>query len=84
MKSYLVAAIQSLKPGSEFVLSDDDYSTIEWIILDGAAPTPQAIEQEIEAIKAREADEQIAAEVTRSAILEKLGVSADELRIALG
>lgn len=84
MKSYLVAAIQSLKPGSEFELSNDDYSTIQWHVIDGDTPTQKQIDDEIKSLKALEAQELATAEEQKAAILAKLGITADELKVAIG
>ena len=75
---YLSEAIKSLRPGAQFAYYGDDYSTIIWHKLEGDAPTLQEIESEIEKIKANElkvAKNQAAA---KTALLERLGITADE------
>jgi len=84
--SYLVKAIRSLKPTAEFVFTDEDYTTIEWHVLEGTAPKQAEIDAQIEQIKAdeiaAEADK-LAAKATAEAKLAALGLTADDLK-ALG
>jgi hypothetical protein len=42
--SDLVKAIKLLNPTAEFSFTDDDYSTINWIVLEGKAPTQKQID----------------------------------------
>ena len=46
MSEYLVKAIKSLKPGAEFSIIDNDYSTITWDVLEGNAPTKTELNSE--------------------------------------
>jgi hypothetical protein len=83
---YLVNAIQTLKPNSEFVIIDNDYSNIEWQVLEGNAPTQAEINAEIEKIKAAEEQAVIDAQNAKAAAqakLEALGLTAGDLA-ALG
>lgn len=78
----LVEAIINLRPNSEFVITDNDYSTIEWHVLDGTAPTLAQINAEIVKIQSAEADaEAVKAANAASAIskLEALGLTAEEI-----
>ena len=84
--SYLVKAIQKLKPNAEFSFTDDDYSTIKWDVLDGDAPTQAEIDAAIEDVKADEAQAELdkaAKKATAEAKLVALGLDLDDLR-ALG
>ena len=84
--SYLVKAIQKLKPTAEFSFTDDDYSTIKWDVLDGDAPTQAEIDAAIEDVKADEAQAELdkaAKKATAEAKLVALGLDLDDLR-ALG
>ena len=86
MKNYLVDAIYNLRPGSEFVIRDNDYASIEWHVLDGNAPTVKEIDDQIDAIKAAEAQALIDAENAKAAAqakLEALGLTSNDLA-ALG
>jgi hypothetical protein len=83
MRNYLVEAIQSLKPNSEFHLSDNDYSTIEWDVLEGAAPTQVAVNAEIDKIKAAEIAAGADNAAAKAALLDRLGITADEAALLL-
>lgn len=79
---YLTSAILALRPGSQFAMVEDNYSTIEWHVLDGSAPTKAAINSEIEKIKAAElieADNKAAAVASAVAKLSALGLTAEEI-----
>jgi hypothetical protein len=67
-------AIRNLAPNSEFSIKDNDYSTIEWIVLEGNAPTKAEIDVEIKRMAA-EVEAQAAAKV---ALLDRLGITAEE------
>lgn len=83
MKSYLVDAIRKLKPNSEFVISNDDYATIEWHVLDGEAPTQKEIDAAIKEIKADEIAEAEAKATAKAALLTKLGITEKEALLLL-
>jgi hypothetical protein len=84
MKNYLVKAINKLKPDSEFVLTDNDYSTIKWDSLDGDAPTQDEIDAAIEEIKIEEIAASAKKAADKAALLERLGITEDEARLLLG
>lgn len=82
----LVAAIRLIKPDSEFVIRDNDYSTIEWHILEGEAPTQAEIDEAIEQVKADDAKAELdkaAKKAAAEAKLAALGLTPDDLA-ALG
>lgn len=82
----LVKAIKHLLPTAEFTFSEADYSTIEWIVLDGDAPTLKEIEVAHQQIKAIETQLKIDAEAKKAAAeakLAALGLDSDDLK-ALG
>jgi hypothetical protein len=84
--SHLVKAIKKLRPNSEFTFNDQDYSTINWIVLDGDAPTQAEIDDAIEQVKADEiaqAEAKATAKAAAEAKLAALGLTTDDLR-ALG
>lgn len=86
MKDYLFVAIQRLKPNSEFSYENRDYSTINWIKLDGDAPTQKEIDDAVKQVKADEiAEAQAKAEAKASAQrkLAALGLTIEDLQ-ALG
>jgi hypothetical protein len=81
---YLIKAIQKLKPTAEFSMSDNDYSTIKWDVLDGDAPTLAEIDAAIKQVKIDEKSEAKTREAAKKAILDRIGLTADELKTILG
>ena len=82
----IIEAIKYLKPNAEFVLVDGDYSQIEWIVLDGEAPTLVELEEAHLQVKAAEEAALAGAIVKRESALAKLaalGLDTDDLK-ALG
>ena len=82
--SYFSKAINKLRPNAEFSYQDDDYSTVKWDILDGDAPTQSEIDAAIKAIKADEIAELKSKEASKKAILDRIGLTVDELKTILG
>ena len=80
----LVQAINNLKPKSEFVLTNDDYSTIEWHVLEGTAPTQAELDAALKQVKIDDANADKSRLDARNALLAKLGITSDELSILLG
>jgi len=86
MQNYLHKAIWLLKPNAEFVITDRDYSTIRWDVLEGKAPTQAQIDDAIEQVKANEiaeAEAKATAKATAQAKLAALGLTVEDLT-ALG
>jgi hypothetical protein len=84
MNNCLVMAIRKLRPNSEFVITDNDYSTIKWDVLDGDAPTQKEIDAAIKQIKADQIIEAETRAAQRQAILDRIGLTADEVKLLLG
>lgn len=82
--SYLVRAIRKLKPTAEFSFIDNDYSTIQWDVLEGDAPTQAEIDAAIEQVKADEAQAELDKATAKAALLDRLGITAEEARLLLG
>lgn len=80
---YLNLAIQRLKPNSEYVYFGDDYSTIRWMVLDGAAPSESEIQEAIEQVKADEIAEATAKAQARADLLNRLGITSEEAKLLL-
>ena len=80
---YLTKAIRKLKPNAEFSFNDEDYSTINWVILEGTPPTQQQIDAEIANIKIAEQEEITNKAIAKAAVLERLGITADEAALLL-
>ena len=83
MKNYLVEAIKYLNPTAEFVITNDDYSTIVWHQLDGDAPTEKQIDDAIKTIEAAKAAEAEAKAQAKAELLERLNITADEAKLLL-
>jgi hypothetical protein len=80
---YLFKAIKNLTPEAEFTFTEEDYSSITWIKNDGITPTQKQIDDEIKSIKANESKEAEAAAAAKSAILDRLGITAEEAKLLL-
>ena len=80
----LPKAISKLAPNSEFTIKENDYSTIEWHVLEGKAPTKAQIDAEIVKIKADEAKATAQAKIDKAALLDRLGITAEEAALLLG
>lgn len=80
----IVKAIYKLKPGAQYSFTNEDYSTIKWDILEGVAPTQLEIDAAIEEIKNDEIIEKAKVLAEKTALLTKLGLTADEFKILLG
>ena len=83
MSEKLNAAIQSLKPGSEYVFQDSDYSTIEWFVLKGDAPTLKELEAEMLRLEKANAEAIKNKAATKAALLDRLGITEEEARLLL-
>jgi hypothetical protein len=84
MRIYLADAIKSLRPMSEFSFTDNDYSTIQWVVLEGEAPIQEEIDAEIIKIKEAEIIEAEQKATARQAVLDRLGLTAEEAQLILG
>ena len=80
---HLAKAIKTLKPDSEFTFQDDDYANINWIKLDGKAPTQKEIDDVIEQIKADEITKIEAKASAKAALLTQLGITAEQAKLLL-
>jgi hypothetical protein len=78
MQNYLLKAIKHLKPNSQFSITDNDYSTIQWDVLEGEAPTQAEIDEAIEQVKANEITEAETKAQAKAALLERLGLTQEE------
>ena len=82
-RNYLRDAIYKLNPTAEFSFTENDYSSIEWHILDGDAPTKAEVDAAIEQIKSEEAQVEIDKAVEKAALLQRLGISDSEAKLLL-
>jgi hypothetical protein len=81
--NYLVAAIHKLKPNAQFSFTQDDYSTIKWVELEGTAPTQAQVDKVIAEIKAEETNKADTDAAAKAALLDRLGITADEAKLLL-
>jgi hypothetical protein len=79
MNDYLVQAIRSLKPNSEFSMIDNDYSTITWYVIEGKPPTQTEINAKIAKLQADEIAQNANIATSKAAILDRLGITYEEL-----
>lgn len=85
--NYLAQAIHNLCESAEFTFQEQDYSTVNWIKLEGKAPTLAEINAEITKIKIKEKDAVKAKDAARASALVKLaalGLTLDEVTAILG
>lgn len=78
----IAKALVRLQPEAIWSLVGDDYNNINWVSTDIAKPTLSEIQKEIETPT-------VSAEITaktaqRQAILDRLGLSAEEAQLLLG
>lgn len=82
----LIKAIKHIRPNAEFTFKNGDYSTIEWIVLEGDAPTEAELQAANLEVKTAEEAAIAEAEAKREIALAKLaglGLEPDDLK-ALG
>ena len=79
----IIKALRNLCPDAEWSLSGDDYADLVWLS-DGTPPTVAQLEKEIAAIPSKEAASKAAANTAKAALLERLGITADEAKLLLG
>lgn len=70
-------AIASLRPNTEWTMVDNDVNSIQWITPDVTPLTEKEVKDEIKRL-------QKIADDTKSSILSKLGITAEEAAILLG
>lgn len=80
----LHTAIQALRPNKEFTMYGDDPATIVWNDTDVTTPSDKEIKDKYDELVALEKQEESAKAEQRKAILTKLGLSEDEIKVLLG
>jgi hypothetical protein len=83
MSIYLGMAIRKLRPNAEFSLTNNDYGTIKWDVLEGDAPTQAEIDAAIKQVKADEVSQAKARAAQKAALLDRLGITDDEAKLLL-
>lgn len=76
-------AIKKLRPTSEFSLSNDDYATIKWDVLEGSAPTLAEVEKAIIEVKKEHEQNVLNQEKKKQELLDRLGLTVDEASLLL-
>ena len=80
---YIVQAIKKLRPNAEFSFRGEDYSEINWIVLEGNPPTYKEITDAIKLVKKEEIADNEAKVQAKAALLDRLGITADEAKLLL-
>ncbi len=80
----ITAAIRHLVPNAEFSFTDNDLSTLKWDSKDLPCPTEKEIIAAIPLVKKAQEAEAKAKSAARSAILDRLGITAEEAALILG
>jgi hypothetical protein len=83
----IIEALQSLCPGAQFTINDEDISTIVWYTEGVKTPTKKEIADEIKRLEAAEAKaiaDKAAAKASAIAKLEALGLNLEEAQAIFG
>ena len=80
----LVDAIKYINPDAEFSMVDNDLDTIVWDKPKTGHPTKEEILAAIDPAKAKAQADLEAAQDAKQAVLQKLGLTADEVAALLG
>jgi hypothetical protein len=78
-----VAILTRRYAGKEWWISGNDYATLEWMS-DGAKPSKSVLDGLWESVQQEIADEATAKLAAKQAVLDKLGLTADEVTALLG
>jgi len=79
----ITRAIKELRPDAEFAFSDDDLSTLEWHNAKATRPTDAEILARCEVVIANIETEATTKAAAKAALLERLGITADEANLLL-
>ena len=79
-----MAAIENLTNGAGCMVWNNDYSTVQWVDFKGTPPTQAQVDAEIDRIKKSEPIEEANKVAAKAALLERLGITADEAALLLG
>jgi hypothetical protein len=78
--SNIVRAIRKIRPDAEFVIRGEK---IEWHKLEGDEPTQAEIDKAIKDLETSDLAEATANAQAKTALLQRLGITADEARLLL-
>ena len=76
-----VKSIQFIRPNAEFTLTGDE---LDWLDTEQTQPTDKEIKDGLIAYKAALKAKAEAKETAKAAILDRIGLTADELKTILG
>jgi len=79
----IVEAIHLIRPNAEFVIHNEDLENIEWHVIEGQIPTKKEIEQAVKDLAAAELIKEQEKSVSKAALLERLGLTAEEAVLLL-
>lgn len=80
---YLTKAIRALVGSDDFAYSGEDYATIEWITEPSKVPTTKQVSDKIAELQKIDAENAATKAAQKQAILEKLGLTAEEVAALL-
>lgn len=79
----IVEVLKTIRPNSEFTIENGDYSTIQWHVLEGKAPTKAEIESAKSKMEADLSAKELEAAAAKQSILDRLGITAEEAKLIL-
>lgn len=74
--------LTEMYPGSEWSMSNEDYSTLEWLS-DSAKPSQKELDDKKEATAKAIADKELTKATTKAALLDRLGITEEEAKLLL-
>jgi hypothetical protein len=80
----LIDAIRYLVPEAQFSFQETDLSTLVWDSADIERPTNEAILAAVPVVQAAKAAQAEAKAEAKAALLDRLGITADEAKLLLG
>ncbi len=80
----LAEVLYYLRPDAQFTYQQEDYNTINWIVLEGNPPTAEEISAAHDSLFQARSNELQERAARKSAILERLGLTAEEAAVLLG
>ena len=83
-KDYLTLAIRSLVGSDNFAYSGETYEAIQWVTEPSTIPTAAQVAQKIVELKQADAISVAQKAAEKAALLERLGITADEAALLLG
>jgi hypothetical protein len=83
-KDYLSLAIRALVGADDFAYTGETYETIQWVTAPSTIPTAAQVAQKIVELKETDAAAVAQKATEKAALLERLGITADEAALLLG